>query len=152
MPSKKRSKGKNKSSRKRSSGGRKKSSRGKVIKACYSRKSKSGKKTSIKATGIDKQGQSGVKCSPKIIVITDTGVLGNFGYQVKIKKDIRHKALDKAVKKYGELKVLKRLNAIRTLNKSHLITWKKLDVDVKYIQKKYFPERRTVEHSKAKPY
>ncbi len=90
--------------------------------------------------------------SKKIITITELGLLRKFGYNTHISKEDRHHALDKAVNEYGELKVLHRVNAIRTFNKSHLTTWRKLDNDVKYLQKKYFPKRKGSKKSSARPY
>lgn len=132
-------------------GSKKKRSSGKILRKGYTRKSKTGKKTTVKGKYIAKQGRPGVK-GPKIITITELGLLGKFGYNTHKSKESRQKALDKAVNEYGELKVLHRVNAIRTLNKSHLATWKKLDSDVKYLQRKYFPDRKGSKKSTARPY
>jgi hypothetical protein len=105
----------------------------------------------VPATCITKRGRPGVK-GPKLIKITDQGLLKQFGYNLSSSKALRHTALDKTVKKHGALKVLHNVNALRTLQKSYPEKWRKLDNDTKYLEKKYFPERHGVEKSSAKPY
>jgi hypothetical protein len=138
------------SSRKRNKTNKKRSSKNIKI-VGYSWKTGSEKKTKIISSCIEKQKRLSTK-GPKLIKITELGVLRKFGYNTHITDNKRHSALNKAVKEYGELKVLHRVNAIRTLQKSHLDTWKALDNDVKYLENKYFPNRKGAQNSNAKPY
>ena len=43
----------------------------------------------------------------------------------------------KAIKHNNELKILRHINALRTLNKSNKTNYNKLDRDLKWIQKDY---------------
>ena len=79
--------------------------------------------------------------SKKVIPPLKKGLLKQYGYALKKNKDDRHTALDKAVKGQTKLEIVQHLNAIRTLQKSNEKNWRKLDNDMKYIQKKYFKER-----------
>jgi hypothetical protein len=67
-------------------------------------------------------------------------VLRSFGYALAKTDATRHSVLDKAIKEKGKLDVLRHLVAIRTLNsgRADKTNFNKLDVDVKYIQEKYF--------------
>ena len=87
--------------------------------------------------------------SNKVIPPLKKGLLTKYGYGLKKNKDERHKSLDKAVKGQDKLEVMQHLNAIRTLQKSNEKNWRKLDNDMKYIQKKYFKEREGWKNSSA---
>jgi len=128
----------------------KKCPKGMIERVGFIRKSSSGKKR-IPSKCIKKQGRPGVK-GPKLIEMKELGLLRHFNYAIHSSDTSRHVALDKAVKKYGELKVLHRVNALRTFQKSHPDLWKRFDNDVKYLENKYFPDRHGAEKSVAKPY
>ena len=67
------------------------------------------------------------------------GHLKGVGYDHTAKASVRHDAIDKAVKRYGKLSTLRKLNAIATYTKrtvpSRAKTYK---TDMHYIQKKYY--------------
>ena len=73
----------------------------------------------------------------KLFEIKDEGFLRENGYSLKNSKEKRHNSLREASKEKGMLKVLQHLNAIRTLQKSNIENYNKLDKDVKYLQKEY---------------
>ena len=67
------------------------------------------------------------------------GKLTSLGYRSTAKRSSRHRAIDRAVGKYGKLSTLRKLNAVavytrRTLPKKSR-TFKS---DVRYVQKKYY--------------
>lgn len=75
---------------------------------------------------------------PKLFEMKDSGLLGNYGYELKIAHEKRTEAIKKSIKKNGKNKVLKYLVALRTLHKSNERYYNKLDRDVKWVQKNYF--------------
>lgn len=77
-----------------------------------------------------------------LIKIKDKHLLKPYGYSTKKDKYARRRALKQAVKAMGSLTVLRYVNAIRTLQKSHPKKFKVFDKDVKYLQKKYFRHRK----------
>ena len=77
----------------------------------------------------------------KLFEIKDKGFLTSEGYKLNKPETARRTSLRKASKKKGSLKVLRHLNAIRTLQKSNPTAYKKLDADVKYIQKIHASEK-----------
>jgi hypothetical protein len=142
---------KSRSVKKKKSSGTKKSHSGQILRKAYTRKSKSGKLVKVPAAYIDKQGRPGVK-GPKIIIIAKVGLMKGYGYSLDHNKEERQKAINKAIKDRDKLEIIRHINAIRTLQKSHPKIWKKLDNDVKYIEKKYFPNREGWKKSVAKAY
>ena len=67
----------------------------------------------------------------------DEGILKKYGYNLKEKHEDRLKALKKAFKENSHLKILRHLNAIRTLQKSNERNYNKLDKDMKWLQEYY---------------
>jgi len=65
------------------------------------------------------------------------GLMTQFGYNLEENATKRQNALKKAIKKYGSLKILKRIVYLRTLRKANKnsLNYRKLDSDVKFIQK-----------------
>lgn len=67
------------------------------------------------------------------------GLMTSLGYSATAKAKTRHAAVDKAVKKYGKLSTLRKLNAVavytRRTSPAKSRTFKS---DVKYVQKKYY--------------
>ena len=76
---------------------------------------------------------------PKLITIPpeDEGILGKYGYTLTKSHEDRVKALKKAYKENSHLKILRHLNAIRTLQKSNERNYNKLDKDMKWLQAYY---------------
>jgi hypothetical protein len=111
---------------------------GQIQKVGYSYVKKSSKKTvKVKPTCIEDKGNPGK--GPKLITIPseDEGILGKYGYRLKDSHQNRIKALKKAFKENSHLKILRHLNAIRTLQKSNETYFKKLDKDMKWLQEYY---------------
>lgn len=67
------------------------------------------------------------------------GLMTSLGYSATSKAKTRHAAVDKAVKTYGKLSTLRKLNAVavytRRTSPAKSRTFKS---DVKYVQKKYY--------------
>ncbi len=111
--------------------------KGKILRKSY--KKKSG--TRVKSACVPDVGRPG-KGGPVKIPIDDKH-LHQYGYDLKHSSTIRHKALKKAIKATKKTSVLKRLVVLRTYlkydrTKSGMSRYKKLNADVKYLQKKYF--------------
>lgn len=67
------------------------------------------------------------------------GLMSSLGYNVNAKATTRHVAVDKAVKKYGKLSTLRKLNAVAVYTRrTSPIKSRKFKSDVKYVQKKYY--------------
>jgi hypothetical protein len=69
----------------------------------------------------------------------DIGLLGKYGYNLDESHDKRIAALKKANKENSHLKVLRHLNALRTLQKSNEKIYNKLNRDMKWLQQHYTP-------------
>jgi hypothetical protein len=110
-----------------------KCSKGEILKVGYTTK----RNVTVKPTCIKDKGKPGK--GPKLIVIPkeDIGLLGEFGYTLKKSFEDRIKALKKAGKEYSKLKVLRYINALRTLHKSNEKYYNKLDRDMKWLQEHY---------------
>ncbi len=87
----------------------------------YIRK-KTQKKVSIPTTCVSDKGKPGK--GPKLIIIPeyDVGLLSKYGYTLAENHERRVVALKKAIKSNSELKILRHINALRTL--LHLLTFK----------------------------
>ena len=67
------------------------------------------------------------------------GLLKKVGYNVNAKAKTRRVAVKKAVKKYGKLSTLRKLNAVAVYTKrTSPVKSRKFKSDVKYVQKKYY--------------
>lgn len=67
------------------------------------------------------------------------GKLTDLGYHPSRKATSRHRALSKAVQKYGRTSTLRKVNAVAVLTKRRApVTSRKYRADVKYLQKRYF--------------
>jgi hypothetical protein len=115
---------------------------GMIKRSSYSYKKKSGKKGKVGSKCIKDQGQPGK--GPKIIRLPkeDIGILSNYGYSLKLSYDDRIKALKKAIHYVDELKLLRHLNALRTLFKSNEKYFFKLNKDMHWIQKHYKTKKK----------
>jgi hypothetical protein len=115
--------------------------KGEIRRSSYKKKSyrkKDGTKvkgSKVKSSCIEDKGKKGK--GRRLFVIKDNGFLRQEGYSLKKSQSARRVSLRKASKEKGMLSVLRHLNAIRTLQKSNATNYKKLDADVKYIQKEY---------------
>lgn len=67
------------------------------------------------------------------------GLMSSLGYNVNAKTKTRHQAVDRAVKKYGKLSTLRKLNAVAVYTRrTSPVKSRKFKADVKYVQKKYY--------------
>jgi len=67
------------------------------------------------------------------------GKLTDLGYHPSRKATSRHRALSKAVQKYGRTSTLRKVNAVAVLTKRRApLTSRKYRADIKYLQKRYF--------------
>lgn len=67
------------------------------------------------------------------------GLMKKVGYSVTAKASTRHRAVDRAVKKYGKLSTLRKLNAVAVYTRrTSPVKSRKFKSDVKYVQKKYY--------------
>lgn len=115
-----------------------KCSKGQIERVGYSyTRKKSSKKVKVKSTCITDKGKPGK--GPKLITIPeyDVGLLSKYGYSLSESHERRVKSLKKAIKENSELKILRHINALRTLLKSNPKLYNKLDKDMKWIQKDY---------------
>jgi hypothetical protein len=112
--------------------------KGQILKVGYSYvKKQTGKKINVSSTCITDKGKPGK--GPKLITIPDydIGLLSKYGYALANSHEERIKALKRAIKHNSELKILRHLNALRTLFKSNIKMYNKLDRDLKWIQTDY---------------
>lgn len=67
------------------------------------------------------------------------GLMKRMGYSVNAKAKTRRRAVDRAVKKYGKLSTLRKLNAVAVYTRrTSPVKSRKFKSDVKYVQKKYY--------------
>lgn len=67
------------------------------------------------------------------------GLMTKVGYSVTGKTSTRRRAVDRAVKKYGKLSTLRKLNAVSVYTRrTSPAKSRKFKADVKYVQKKYY--------------
>ncbi len=67
------------------------------------------------------------------------GKLTSLGYSVTAKRSSRHRAIDRAVGRYGKLSTLRKLNAVRVYTRrTSPKKSKTFKSDVRYVQKKYY--------------
>ena len=67
------------------------------------------------------------------------GSLAKVGYSVTKPTTRRHRAVDRAVKKYGKLSTLRKLNAVRVFTRrTSPAKSRTFKSDVGYVQKKYY--------------
>jgi hypothetical protein len=110
---------------------------GEIERVGYSYKKKSGKQVDVNPACIKDKGKPGK--GEKIIFFPeeDIGLLSKYGYKLKNSHEKRVESLKKAIKENSELKILRHINAIRTLQKSNEKLYNKLDKDMKWLQKDY---------------
>jgi len=67
------------------------------------------------------------------------GLMTKMGYSVTAKAKTRRRAVDRAVKTYGKLSTLRKLNAVAVYTRrTSPVKSRKFKSDVKYVQKKYY--------------
>ena len=115
--------------------------KGKIRRRAFTQKRK-GKTIRVKSACIKDRGAVGRWQTVKRMLgigPLKKGHLKGVGYDHTASAPTRHQAIDKAVKRYGKLSTLKKLNAIATYTKrtipSRSNTYK---TDMHYIQKKYY--------------
>jgi len=117
----------------------------KIRRSSYVRKSyirKDGTKvkgSKVKSSLITDRGNKGK--GRRLFEIKDKGFLREEGYSLSKSVPERKVSLRRASKEKGTLSVLRHLNAIRTLQKNNPKNFKKLDQDMKFIQKEYRSEK-----------
>ena len=112
--------------------------KGMIERAGYTIKRKSSKKNiHVKKACIKDQGKTGKGPKLGILPKEDIGILSDYGYSLKETYEERVKALKRAMKHNKELKILRHINALRTLFKSNEKYYNKLDKDLKWIQNNY---------------
>jgi hypothetical protein len=112
--------------------------KGQILRSGYEYNKKSTKKIiKVKPTCIEDKGKPGK--GPKLIIIPkeDIGLLEKYGYKLNNNYEERIKSLKKANKELSKLKVLRYINALRTLQKSNEKYYNKLDRDMKWLQNNY---------------
>jgi hypothetical protein len=111
--------------------------KGKIERVSYEYNKKSGTHVKVNPTCITDKGKPGK--GPKLISIPeyDIGLLTKYGYSLQSSHDMRIKSIKKALKENSELKILRHINALRTLQKSNEKYYNKLNKDFKWIQNDY---------------
>ncbi len=91
-------------------------------------------KVNVKSTCVKDMGKPGK--GPKLIVMPskDVGILSDYGYHMKDKYEERIKAIKRSLKDNSKLKLIRHINALRTLFKSNIMYYNKLDKDLKWLQ------------------
>jgi hypothetical protein len=114
-----------------------KCSPGQIIRDAYTKKVNN-KIIKVDSVCIKDKGKPGK--GPKLIVMPDEdiGLLKKYGYSLKDSYEKRIIALKKANIKENNLKILRHINALRTLQKSNEKYYNKLDKDFKWLQKEYY--------------
>lgn len=111
---------------------------GKIERVGYTYTKKTSKKAvKVGSTCVADRGKPGK--GPKLIKMPeyDVGLLSNYGYSLKDSHEKRVKAIKKSLKEHDKLKILKHINALRTLQKSNEKLYNKLDKDFNWIHKHY---------------
>jgi hypothetical protein len=91
-------------------------SAGKIRRRRYSRKTRSGKVVKVRASCITDRGKKGK--GPFLITGLKKGKLSRYGYSTSKSPSSRHASLRKAVKAYGGTSVIRKLNAVKVLNRN----------------------------------
>lgn len=137
-------------------GGRRSSSKkcpkGQILRKGYSAKRKStGRKYRVSAKCVKDRGNPGK--GPKVIPPLKKGALEKFGYHTAESAEKRHQALVKSVKKVGYAETIRRLNAVRVLNRNTNPSLSRLfGSDMKWVQSHMasYSKSRSRSRSKSK--
>jgi len=109
------------------------------------------KGTHVPATYMMIKDQGAPGRGPKLIKITAKGVLSKYGYSTKNSSAERHRAIDKAVKKYGAKAIWRRLHAMANLREKAGVEgakprkglekeWRIFRTDRDYVKNKHKPD------------
>jgi hypothetical protein len=111
--------------------------KGEIERIRYEYDKKSGTHVKVGKTCVEDKGKPGK--GPKLILMPkeDEGLLTKYGYSLKDSYEKRIKSLKKAYANENELKVLRHVNALRTLQKSNERYYNKLNKDLKWLQENY---------------
>ncbi len=111
--------------------------KGEIQRIGYEYNKSNGTHVKVKPVCVPDKGKPGK--GPKLITIEkeDQGLLKEYGYSLKDSYEKRIKALKKANANEDELKVLRHVNALRTLQKSNERYYNKLNKDFKWLQENY---------------
>jgi hypothetical protein len=116
---------------------------GEIEKVGYSySKKNSNKKIDVNPVCIKDKGKPGKGIKIIDFPEEDIGLLSKYGYKLKNSHEKRVESLKKAIKENSELKILRHVNAIRTLQKSNEKLYNKLDKDMKWLQKDYKTKKK----------
>ena len=110
---------------------------GQIIRDAYTKKVNN-KIINIDSTCIKDKGKPGKGLKLIVMPDEDIGLLKKYGYSLKDSYEKRIIALKKANIKENNLKILRHINALRTLQKSNEKYYNKLDKDFKWLQKEYY--------------
>lgn len=111
--------------------------KGQIERVGFSYTKKTGTHVVVPKTCVTDKGKPGK--GKKLIEIPkhDVGLLSAYGYKLKDSYEKRIKSLEKANKYEDNLKVLRHVNALRTLQKSNEKYHNKLSKDLKWLQEQY---------------
>ena len=111
--------------------------KGKINRISYEYDKKSGAHVKVPATCVVDKGKPGK--GPKLFEMPkyDIGILSNYGYSLHNNHEERVKSIEKSLKSHSKLKLLRHINALRTLQKSNKTMYNKLSRDLEWMQKNY---------------
>jgi hypothetical protein len=111
--------------------------KGKIRRTAYEYDKKSGSHVKVGSTCVVDKGKPGK--GPKLFVMPkyDIGILSDYGYSLRNSHDVRVESIEKSLKDHSKLKLLRHINALRTLQKSNKTMYNKLTKDLHWIQKHY---------------
>lgn len=112
-------------------------SRGEITRKGYNFRRSDGTRVRVSSSCIKDRGAPGK--GPRLIIIPkeSRGLLEKYGYNLSESFEDRIRALRRAMREENQLTILRRVNAIRTLQKSNRTNYRKLDRDMKWIQEHY---------------
>jgi hypothetical protein len=108
--------------------------KGQIERVAYNYKKASGKSIKVSKTCVTDKGKPGKGIKIFEMPKEDVGLLSDYGYSLKKSHADRIIAIKKSMKDHPKLKILRHLNALRTLQKSNERYYNKLDKDLKWIQ------------------
>jgi hypothetical protein len=111
--------------------------KGKIRRVPYEYDKKSGTHVKVSSSCVEDKGKPGK--GPKLFVMPkyDVGILSDYGYSLHNKHEERVNSIEKSLKAHSKLKLLRHINALRTLQKSNKKLYNKLTKDLHWIQQNY---------------
>ena len=126
---------------------RKRCPKGSISRVSYSYRKKSlgGRKIKVHSSCMRSKGlRSRGKKTRRVLPSLKKGSLTRYGYNVHETKEMRHKALKKALKIYGYASLVRKLNAVKLLTKNTSPSNSKIyGQDINYLQNMRKSKRRT---------